>query len=34
MGLSKTITSNPAQGQPNLSGGNKAPFSDQLLEGE
>ena len=33
MGLPKTIiASNPAQGQANLSGGNQAPFSDQLLE--
>ena len=32
MDLPKTITSNPAQGQANLSGGNQAPFSDQLLE--
>lgn len=32
MGLPKTTTSNPAQGLANLSGGNKAQFSDQLLE--
>jgi Mg2+-importing ATPase len=32
MDLPKTITLNPAQGRANLSGGNKAPFSNQLLE--
>ena len=32
MGLPKTTTSKPAQGLANPSGGNKAPFSDQLLE--
>jgi len=32
MDLPRTITSNPAQGPANLAGGNKAPFSDQLLE--
>lgn len=32
MELSKTITSNPAQGPANRSGGHKAQFSDQLLE--
>jgi len=32
MDLPKTITSNPTQGQANLSSSNKAPFSDQLLE--
>ena len=32
MDLPKTTTAKPAQGAANLSGGNKAPFSDQLLE--
>ncbi len=32
MELPKAITSNPAQGLANLSGGNKAQLSDQLLE--
>jgi hypothetical protein len=32
MDLTKTTTSNPTQGQVNRSGGNTAPFSDQLLE--
>src|SRR5512135_1020395 len=32
MGLPKAATSNLAQGPANLSGGNRAPFSDQLLE--
>src|SRR5512135_1899370 len=31
MGLSKTTIASPAQGPANLSGGNKAPSSDQLL---
>jgi len=32
MDLPKTITSNPAQGPADRSGGNKSQFSDQLLE--
>jgi hypothetical protein len=32
MDLPKTITSNPARDLASLSGGNTAPFSDQLLE--
>src|SRR5512147_2264980 len=32
MDLPKTIASSPTQGRANLSGGNQAPFSDQLLE--
>jgi Mg2+-importing ATPase len=32
MDLSRTTTSKPTQGRANLSGGNHAPFSDQLLE--
>jgi P-type Mg2+ transporter len=32
MNLPKTTIANPAQGAANLSGGNRAPFSDQLLE--
>ncbi len=32
MDLPKTIAPSPTQGRANLSGGNQAPFSDQLLE--